>query len=284
MSSVQKAYETPLHLVLMGMFMGFTASLPGVSPAAIPFLFSSYEDLIGSFNFDFFRLLVQGKFKFALKKLQIRLFLPVAAGAIFSIAVSYHIVSFFLESALPRVYLYSSFLGITLAAARVIQKKILAWKAPQFFFLTAGLIFSMFSLFGFSGASLLSHSSGFFSGLVAICSYLLPGFSFPSSSHFSALLGALIGWLFFSRLFSVLLKNYRERTLSFFLGSLLGSIPLIWPFGPHIHSHFVAPLESFSLRNMELIVSFLCIFSCYAFFSWFYRTRKLAKKEVFIPE
>jgi putative membrane protein len=271
----------------MGMFMGFAASVPGISPAAIPFLFSAYEDLVGSFSFDFFKLLSQGKFKNALQKLQIHLFLPVAAGAVFSIAVLYHVLSFFLESALPRIYLYSFFLGVILASIRVIQKKILAWKSPQFLFLTLGLIFSTLILPGVLSEgimSVLQAKDTILSGFLRILSFLLPGFSFTCGIHFSTIAGSLIGWFIFSRIFSFFLKNYRERTLSFFLGSLSGSIPLIWPFGPYIHLHFVSSIESSSLHNLQLIICFFCIFSSYIFFSWFYRSHKKNKKEVFIPE
>ncbi|HSW72320.1 MAG TPA: hypothetical protein VLG44_02790, partial [Chlamydiales bacterium] len=102
----------------------------------------------------------------------------------------------------------------------------------------------------------------FWQGFLTAFSFLLPGFgvmnaiplSFPS--FFLYLFGMLLAVPLLSFVLFKRWKNQRERTLSFFLGLSIGSLPAIWPYSPFIH--FIHQETIVNMTNIQMVISFFC--------------------------
>lgn len=281
---------------LTGLCAGIAISVPGVSAAAILFLFAAYEEVIAGLGKDFYRSFFSGKYKEVIQDRGLRSFLLLSGGVSLSLFLFSPFLYRLLETSVSRIHVYAFFLGCTIACARLIQKKIFSWKAHQFFFLALGLFCSFLAFPGvLSPSTHFSSLRAFLCGTAVVGGFLVPGFSpdpffsvlgagklFSSESFFPYIflcLGTVLGWFLLSRGFSYALKNHREKTLSFFLGNLLGSVPLIWPFAPFIHRYFTLTQDSVPfLSNHQMVESFALILAGYLLSLWLHQWRKREKK------
>lgn len=282
--------------LFLGMLLGIAFLLPSISSGAILFLFGQYENFLEGFSIQLQK-----------RKIILRQFLHLMGGLLIALLLFSHFFHFLFSKPIARVYLYSFFLGAAFVSFRIIQKKILYWKVSQIFYLAAGMLLASFSFPGQIPKGILATSSAsanaLFSGISAACAFLLPGFSLgmiralvgiddffsiANLSFFNGLalfLGMVGGGFFLAKLLSYFMTNYREKTLSFFLGSMLGAFPMIWPFGPFIHYPFILNKESDPfLGNQQMVISFLCIIISYALLTWFHKWHKKDKKILVIPE
>ncbi len=288
---MSSSHKTNFLPVLAGILIGMFVLIPGASLPITLFLFGQYEILLYPL-----------KFKPAEKANRYFLLL-LLAGSFLSFCGFLSPISFWLSHATSRVYLYSFILGLTFASLRIIQKKIHFWKLSQFMVLMAGFLFASLALPSLIKEDLSFFSyfklKAFFSGCALAISFFWPGISFQSAlillgiepqisltqGFLILVTGTLLGWFFWQKVFKAIYKKYREKTLSFFLGSILGSLPLIWPFGPFIHYHFIRQQETFpSLDNSQIIICFAFILIGYFPFIKFYKWQKKEKKIFFIPE
>jgi putative membrane protein len=235
--------------------MGTADLVPGVSGGTVAFVSGIYEDLlesISSFDKNFFKDLFSFRFKDAFSKVHSRFLIPLVLGigtAIFSLAKVMH----FLMADYPH-QTWGLFFGLICASILVVGKSLETPLAPQslFFILLGGI-------FGFALVSLIPVTTPeslwfiFLCGGIGISAMILPGLSGSFlllilgkyayvtgalKSPFEAgnaiilgvfLSGMIVGLLSFSKILRFLLKKYRELTMSFLTGLLVGSLKKIWP-------------------------------------------------------
>lgn len=222
--------------------MGLFALFPGASIATIPFLFGFYDQLFWQKE----------------KKVQA---LSIFLGFLLILVLLSSLIESLLAISSFRIYAYSFLTGIQLVAVRFLLKKIHYWNFPLFLFLSIGLLLSAFALPKMTGTELFVFPL-FWQGFLAAFSFLLPGFGVMNSipfvfpSFFLYLLGMLLALPLLSFFLFKRWKNQRERTLAFFLGLSIGSLPAIWPYSPFIH--FIHQETIVNMTNIQMVISFFC--------------------------
>lgn len=239
-----------VRVYFSGVFMGAADIVPGVSGGTIAFILGVYERLIlalSGVNKDSIRLLLKGDIKGLWLHFDAGFLLVLGGGILTSLISLSGAISFALEF-YPR-YLSSFFLGLILASAVLLSKDLPKWKKHYFAMMLLGIIFGVF-------VSLLSPTNinatpimVIISGMIAICAMLLPGISgsfilLMLGMYGPVLLavksfqldilalfacGALLGLLSFSKFLKFLMTCFREVTISFLIGVMLGSLLKIWP-------------------------------------------------------
>jgi putative membrane protein len=239
-----------LKLFLKGMAMGAADTVPGVSGGTIAFITNIYEELIFSIracNLNAFQILFNNGVSAAWKHINGNFLLTLFIGIISSAILFANIVGFLLEN--YEVYVMSFFLGLILASSLYIWKQIhvRGWLSYLLFF--SGILIAILLNFIPQGQSQSSLFYIFFSGAVAICAMILPGISgafillllgaydnvleavrtIDLKILFSFVAGCIAGLISFSNLLAYLIGYWRQQTLTFLLGVLLGSLYTIWP-------------------------------------------------------
>ncbi len=246
----QRSFLAYLAIYLKGLCMGAADVVPGVSGGTMAFILGIYEELLESIrSFDlrfikrFFSLQFREAFQHASWPFLTALFLGIMT-AVFSLA---RILSWLLEN--KPVLIWSFFFGLILASTLVVSRHLEKWTPGLLVWLALGTIGTYF-LVGMVPLSTPTASWFLFlSGAVAICAMILPGIS---GSFILVLLGkyqyvlaavknwdfltlilvaagALFGLVTFVRLLNLLLKKYREVTITLLTGLMLGSLRKVWP-------------------------------------------------------
>ena len=239
-----------LKIYFSGIFMGAADIVPGVSGGTIAFILGVYERLISALsgvNKESIQLLLKGDIKALWRHFDGTFLLVLGGGILTSLVSLSGVISFALEF-YPR-YLSSFFLGLILASAALLSSDLPKLKGKHWLMILAGICFGIF-------VSLLSPTNinatplmVVISGMIAICAMLLPGISgsfilLMLGMYGPVLLavkslqldilalfafGALLGLLSFSKLLKFLMTHFREITISFLIGVMLGSLLKIWP-------------------------------------------------------
>jgi putative membrane protein len=240
-----------ISLFVKGLAMGAANVIPGVSGGTIALITGIFERLINaikSLNFNAVKLIFGGKFKDFARATDfwflVWVFLGVGA-AIFSLARVFE----FLFNHYP-VYIWSYFFGLILASVYFVGANVQKWRLPVIisFIIGAGIALAITFL------RPAAENRDFFylilSGIVAVCSMILPGLSgsfvliLMGNYHLVAieainnldfsillpvLLGMVAGLIAFSHLLSWLLRTFKDETLGLLTGFILGSLGVIWP-------------------------------------------------------
>lgn len=240
-----------ISLFVKGLAMGAANVIPGVSGGTIALITGIFERLINaikSLNFNAVKLIFGGKFKDFARATDfwflVWVFLGVGA-AIFSLARVFE----FLFNHYP-VYIWSYFFGLILASVYFVGTNVQKWRLPVIitFIIGAGIALAITFL------RPAAENRDFFylilSGIVAVCSMILPGLSgsfvliLMGNYHLVAieainnldfsillpvLLGMVAGLIAFSHLLSWLLRTFKDETLGLLTGFILGSLGVIWP-------------------------------------------------------
>ncbi|MGB0941662.1 MAG: DUF368 domain-containing protein [Marinomonas sp.] len=239
-----------VKIYFSGIFMGAADIVPGVSGGTIAFILGVYERLISALsgvNKESIQLLFRGDFKGLWKHFDASFLLVLGVGILTSLIALSGAISFALEF-YPR-YLASFFLGLILASAALLSKDLPKLQIKHLIMILLGCCFGLL-------VSLLSPTNInvtplmiILSGMIAICAMLLPGISGSfillmfgmygpvllaiKNLELSVLAlfasGALLGLLTFSKLLKYLMTYFREITISFLIGVMLGSLLKIWP-------------------------------------------------------
>lgn len=239
-----------VKIYFSGIFMGAADIVPGVSGGTIAFILGVYERLISALsgvNKESMQLLFKGDIKGLWKHFDASFLLVLGIGILTSLIALSGAISFALEF-YPR-YLASFFLGLILASAALLSKDLPKLQTKHFIMIILGCCFGLL-------VSLLSPTNInvtplmiILSGMIAICAMLLPGISgsfillmlgmygpvllaiknFELSVLVLFASGALLGLLTFSKLLKYLMTYFREITISFLIGVMLGSLLKIWP-------------------------------------------------------
>jgi putative membrane protein len=241
---------TDLVLFVKGICMGAADVVPGVSGGTMAFILGIYEELIRaikSFDLQALNLLRRFQVRSLLDHVAWRFMLALGAGiltAIFSLAQG---LSWLLEN--EPVLIWSFFFGLVLASAVTVSRRIETWPLWTWIWIPVGTVgaYLLVGIVPFETPKTVWFL--FISGALAICAMILPGIS---GSFVLVLLGkyhqvlqavnqrdvatlatvaagATVGIIVFSRFLEWLLKNWRDGTIAFLTGLMLGSLRKVWP-------------------------------------------------------
>ncbi len=245
-----------LSLVFKGMAMGMAEVVPGVSGGTIAFITGIYERLIfaiKSVDGEFLKLLFKGKIKAAWHKIDGNFLLFLIGGMVLGIGIGVFAITWLLEH--HPLLIWGFFFGLILASVYVVAKDINHWNTAPIIALVLGAILVYYVTIAVPSSANTALWFVFLCGAVAISALLLPGLSgsfillllgmytyiIPKvkdiiSGDLSGLLviavfagGCLTGLLSFSRVLTWAFKNYKNLTLAFLTGLMIGSLNKVWP-------------------------------------------------------
>lgn len=237
--------------------MGLANVIPGVSGGTIALLTGIFERFINalkSFDLEALKLLSKFKFKEFAQHTDLLFLIILFLGEGISILTGAKLLEWLFKN--YEVHVWAFFFGLILASVYYVGRmvnKINLWKVLL-------AIVGAAVAFGFSIISPATENDNIFylvlCGAIAICDMLLPGISgsftlillgnyklivIDSISHLNlavlipVAIGAVIGFLAFSRFLSWLMKTYADQTLSVLTGFIFGSLVFIWPWKKPIY-------------------------------------------------
>ncbi|MCG9725185.1 DUF368 domain-containing protein [Vibrio brasiliensis] len=239
-----------LTTFLKGMAMGAADVVPGVSGGTIAFITGIYDTLLESIrriNPSVIGIWKKEGFKAAFQHINGLFLIALFGGVLTSIATLAKLISWLLVT--HPIPLWSFFFGLILVSVFHMLKQIEQRSLSRLIFLLLGVAFA-YSITVLNPLQLEPTSINvLLAGGIAICAMILPGISGSfillligmytpvlgavKSFDFSILLlflaGCVIGLLSFSHVLSWLLKRFRDLTLVFLTGLMLGTLPKIWP-------------------------------------------------------
>jgi putative membrane protein len=233
-----------------GFCMGASDVVPGVSGGTMAFILGIYEELINaikSFDAKSLKLLVTLKLRPLLDRISWQFLMALGIGILTAIFTLARGLSWLLQN--KPVLIWSFFLGLILASAVSVSRRVERWRPSTWLSLLGGTIGTYF-LVGLVPVSTPNYPWFLFlCGAIAICAMILPGISgsfilvllgkyhyvLQAVNHRDFLVlslvaaGACVGIVAFSRLLDWLLKNYYDSMMALLTGLMLGSLRKIWP-------------------------------------------------------
>ena len=236
-------------IFIRGLLMGSADIVPGVSGGTIALITGIYVHLveaISKISFKFLKPLFKGNLRGFwhefLEEIDFKFFIPLVLGIGVAFLTLAKVVTYCMD--FHTALTYSFFLGLIIASAVILFKKIEKINVKHFIFLIIGFILTY--IFVSINPIATNHSLIviFFSGMIAICAMILPGISgsflllllgqykfMLTALHqlqikeiIVFVIGALIGILGFSKILNFLLKNHEEVTMATLIGVMLGSL------------------------------------------------------------
>ena len=250
----ESGIRSAILVYLKGMMMGAADIVPGISGGTVALMTGIYPRLIDGISDAFGILdrqnladLFHGRWKKAYgaaMSLDFALFIPLLLGIATSFLVLSGLIHYLMEN--HRLAMYSFFIGLILASAYLLYRRIEKMKFSTFTMMFIGFV-AGYAIVGMDSL-MVGHSylMVFLSGMFAITAMILPGISgafilvmlgqyehmlealhtldFARIALF--IIGALLGLALFSRLISHLLHSYRYRSMGFLIGLMLGALRL----------------------------------------------------------
>ena len=241
-------------LSLKGLCMGSADVIPGVSGGTIALITGIYEDLIGalkSIDTTMVKKALDLNLKGALACVHIRFLLCLFVGIGIAIISLARLMNFLLNH--YPVFTWSLFFGLIAASILVVSRKVTTWSPRTGISLVVGTVVAAFIVNLMPVTTPEALWFILLCGIIAICAMILPGISgafillilgkyefitatlknpFLSQNLVIIIifcLGCMIGLLSFSRLLNYLLTHFRQVTMAFLTGLMVGSMPKIWP-------------------------------------------------------
>lgn len=235
---------------LKGVAMGAADVVPGVSGGTIAFITGIYDTLLESIrrvNPSLLGIWKRDGFKAAFNHINGLFLISLFGGIFISIATLAKLISWLLVT--HPIPLWSFFFGLILVSVFHMLKQIEQRTVSRFIFLLLGVAFA-YSITVLKPLHMEPTSLNvLLAGSIAICAMILPGISgsfillligmytpvlgavksFDISILALFLSGCVAGLLTFSHLLSWLLRRFRDFTLVFLTGLMLGTLPKIWP-------------------------------------------------------
>ncbi|MBE3666038.1 DUF368 domain-containing protein [Vibrio navarrensis] len=239
-----------LSTFLKGLAMGAADVVPGVSGGTIAFITGIYDTLLESIrriNPSIFRLWKAQGFKAAFKHINGVFLIALFGGVLTSIATLAKLITWMLAN--HPIPIWSFFFGLILVSVYHILRQVERKDVPRFALLLLGIIFA-YSITVLKPLHLEPTSLNvLLAGAIAICAMILPGISgsfiLLLIGMYAPVLGAVknvqldilglflagcvAGLLTFSHVLSWLLRRFRDFTLMFLTGLMIGTLPKIWP-------------------------------------------------------
>ncbi|NVD08556.1 DUF368 domain-containing protein [Vibrio sp. JPW-9-11-11] len=239
-----------LSTFLKGMAMGAADVVPGVSGGTIAFITGIYDTLLESIrrvNPSVLGIWKRDGFKAAFNHINGGFLIALFGGVLTSIATLAKLISWLLVT--HPIPIWSFFFGLILVSVFHMLKQIEQRTFSRALALLLGVGFA-YTITILNPLQLEPSSINvLFAGGIAICAMILPGisgsfillligmyapvlgavksFDIPVLALFLA--GCVAGLLTFSHLLSWLLTRFRDLTLVFLTGLMLGTLPKIWP-------------------------------------------------------
>lgn len=230
--------------------MGAADVVPGVSGGTIAFITGIYDTLLESIrriNPSIFRLWKAQGFKAAFKHINGFFLIALFGGVLTSIATLAKLITWMLAN--HPIPIWSFFFGLILVSVYHILRQVERKDVPRFALLLLGIVFA-YSITVLKPLHLEPTSLNvLLAGAIAICAMILPGISgsfiLLLIGMYAPVLGAVknvqldilglflagcvAGLLTFSHVLSWLLRRFRDFTLMFLTGLMIGTLPKIWP-------------------------------------------------------
>ncbi|MFT0623329.1 DUF368 domain-containing protein [Ectopseudomonas guguanensis] len=236
-------------LYAKGMAMGAADVVPGVSGGTIAFISGIYDELLRSIASipEALMLLLRGRIKDAWQIANATFLLVLFSGIVTSILTLARVITYLLHH--HPIPVWSFFFGLILVSTYLVGREIGRWNWSRGVSFVLGLALA----YWITVAAPMQWGSDlptlFLAGAIAICAMILPGISgsfiLLLLGLYSVVLGAvkdlnllvlavfasgcLVGMLSFARLLSWLLSRWRDLSLAFLCGLMLGSLNKVWP-------------------------------------------------------
>ncbi len=230
--------------------MGAADVVPGVSGGTIAFITGIYDTLLESIRRINPRLLSIWKregTKAAFNHINGFFLITLFSGIFVSIATLAKLITWLLNT--HPIPIWSFFFGLILVSVYHIVRQVEKRDAIRFITLLVGVAFA-YSITVLKPLHMEpTMVNTLIAGSIAICAMILPGISgsfillligmytpvlaavkgFQVDILALFLTGCVIGLLTFSHLLSWLLRHFRDATLMFLTGLMIGTLPKIWP-------------------------------------------------------
>jgi len=241
--------KNTLLLYAKGIAMGAADVVPGVSGGTIAFITGIYDELLRSIGAipGAAMLLFRGRVREAWATANANFLLVLFGGILTSVFSLAKLITYLLEA--HPIPVWSFFFGLILVSVHLVGKEIQRWDLSRIVGLILGVVFAYVITVAAPMQWSSSSLSLFFAGAIAICAMILPGIS---GSFILVLLGlypvvlgavkdldlavmaifaagCLVGILSFARVLSWMLDRWRDLTLTFLTGLMLGSLNKVWP-------------------------------------------------------
>ncbi|WP_019342415.1 DUF368 domain-containing protein [Stutzerimonas stutzeri] len=241
--------KNALLLYLKGMAMGAADVVPGVSGGTVAFITGIYDELLRSIGSvpNAIPALLRGRIAEAWRIANATFLLVLFAGILTSVLSLAKLITYLLEH--HPIPVWSFFFGLILVSVHLVSKEIQRRNLSRLVSLCLGIGFAYWITVAAPVQWSASSVSLFFAGAIAICAMILPGIS---GSFILVLLGlypvvlgavkaldlgvmltfaagCLVGLLSFARVLSWVLRRWRDLTLAFLTGLMLGSLNKVWP-------------------------------------------------------
>ena len=236
-------------LYAKGIAMGAADVVPGVSGGTVAFITGIYDELLRSISSVpvALGLLLRGRIVDAWKAANATFLLVLLLGIMTSVLSLARLITYLLvEQPIP---VWSFFFGLIVVSTHLVVREIERWNWTRVVSLVLGAAFAYWITV--ASPLQLGHDplSLFFAGTIAICAMILPGisgsfillllglYSFVLTAvkglDISVLLifasGCLIGIVSFAGFLRWLLARWRDLTLAFLTGLMVGSLNKVWP-------------------------------------------------------
>lgn len=241
--------KNALLLYVKGMAMGAADVVPGVSGGTVAFITGIYDELLRSIAAipNAIGPLLRGRVAEAWRMANASFLLVLFAGILTSVLSLAKLITYLLEH--HPIPVWSFFFGLILVSVHLVSKEIRTRSLSRLVSLCLGIGFAYWITVAAPMQWGTSSISLFFAGAIAICAMILPGIS---GSFILVLLGlypvvlgavkaldlgvmltfaagCLVGLLSFARILSWVLLRWRDLTLAFLTGLMLGSLNKVWP-------------------------------------------------------
>lgn len=239
-----------LFTFLKGLAMGAADVVPGVSGGTIAFITGIYDTLLESIrriNPSVIKIWRTEGFKAAFNHINGFFLIALFGGVLTSIATLAKLITWLLAN--HPIPIWSFFFGLILVSVYHIVKQVKRKDVARFALLLLGVVFA-YSITVLKPLHLEpTLINVLIAGAIAICAMILPGISgsfillligmyapvlgavksFQVDILALFLVGCVTGLLTFSHVLSWLLRKFRDFTLMFLTGLMIGTLPKIWP-------------------------------------------------------
>lgn len=254
-----RASKDWIKLIAKGYAMGCADLVPGVSGGTVAFISGIYEELVSTIA-GLGPSMIKDLFSEGIiatwKKYNLGFLIALVFGIVSAVVTLAGLIHGLQET--HPFQLRSFFFGLVVASTPLILKPVNAPAVQTIALIIIGAIAS--ALITSQPPALQSDAPIFLaiSGAIAICAMILPGISgsfllLILGAYFSVITalknldliriaafagGVAIGLLLFSRILKLLIKKYKDATLSILAGVMLGALGVLWPWKNNIEVLF----------------------------------------------
>ncbi|MHA6494344.1 polyprenyl-phosphate transporter [Pseudomonas borbori] len=236
-------------LFMKGSAMGAADVVPGVSGGTVAFITGIYDELLRSIASVpvALGLLLRGRVIAAWQAANATFLLVLLLGILTSVLSLARLITYLLEQ--HPIPVWSFFFGLILVSSHLVARDIERWRWDRIAIFCLGAFFAYWITVAAPVQWGTDSVSVFFAGAIALCAMILPGISgsfiLVLLGLYSFVLGAvkdfdlavlalfcsgcLVGIVCFASFLRWLLARWRDLTLAFLTGLMLGSLNKIWP-------------------------------------------------------